>query len=156
MHIYTYSNSGLTGHLTITSYDLDGNLLREQHETNRVVSSDGHGRNLIIRQFTGDTSYGMKVDEGKIGTDDTAPTDSDTDLGTVVTSGIIVESSSVSNDQGTFQFFILDGDLPDGTYNEFGLFIGGQMLARSVFTNSYSKSAGENTRVDYTLALNAS
>lgn len=146
----------MTGHLTISTYDQEGNLLREQFETNRVVSSDGYGRNLIIRQLAGNKTYGIEVDEGRIGNDDTTPTDSDTDLGNAVTSDIIVEDTDFSNDEVSFQFFVLDADLPDGTYEEFGLFIDGQMLARSVFDSSYSKSSGENTRIDYTLTLNAS
>lgn len=149
------SKGGMTGRLTISKYK-DGKLISEQKEENRVVSSAGHGRNLLIRQLTGDTTYGLEVDEGKIGTGTTAPVDGDTDLETAVLSNITVESTSFSNDEATFSFFILDGDLADGTYDEFGLFIGGQLLARSVFTNSFSKSAGENTRVDYTLTLSAS
>lgn len=143
---------GIKGRLHIRKYK-HGILIAEQHETNKVVSSNGHGRNLIVRQLAGDTTHGIEVDEGKIGDDNTAPTDSDTDLGNAVVSNITVEASSFSNDEATFSFFILDGDLADGTYHEFGMFIGGQMLNRALFTNPYSKSTGEDTRVDVTITL---
>lgn len=148
-------NNGIKGRLRIRKYK-HGILVAEQKETNKVVSSAGHGRNLLVRQLTGDTTYGLEIDEGKIGTGNTAPVDGDTDLETAVLSSITVESTTFTNDEATFSFFILDGDLADGTYYEFGMFIGGQMFNRALFTNPYSKSTGEDSRIDVTISLGSS
>lgn len=142
----------ITGKLTIRKYK-GGKLIHTQHETNKVVSSSGHGRNLLIRQLAGDITYGIEIDSGKIGTDATAPVDGNTDLGTVVLDGITVEKATFSNDTATWSFFIIDSALANGTYNEFGMFIGSQMFSRAIFSSPYSKSTGESTRVDYQIVL---
>lgn len=148
------NSSTITGKLTISKYK-DGKLVHLQKESNKVVSSSGHGRNLLVRQLTGDTTYGIQIDEGKIGTDNTAPVDANTDLGTVTLDGIVVEASSFTGDECTFSFFILDASLPDDTYNEFGLFIGSQMFARAVFDTPYVKGANEDTRIDYQISISS-
>lgn len=145
--------NGITGTLTITKLK-NGKVVSVQEETNKVVSSNGYGRNLLVRQLTGDTTYNIQIDEAKIGDDGTAPVDGDTDLGNAVLSNIVVETSSFSNDECSFSFFILDGDLPDGTYREFGLFIDGQMFSRALFNTPYAKSASEDTRIDYRISIN--
>jgi len=140
------------GKLTIRKYK-NGKLISVQKETNKVVSSSGYGRNLVIRQLANDQTYGIAINSAKIGDDDTPPTNGDTDLGNAIVSGILVANQSVSNDSATFQFFISAGTLPDGTYEEFGMFIGGRLFSRAVFSSPYSKSVGEDTRVDYQITL---
>lgn len=122
---------------------------------NLVVSSDGYGRNLIMRQLMGDATYGMEIDSAAIGTGTSAPTDADTGLGVSVLSGIVPSLQEISNDVGIVSFFIPDGDLADGTYTEFGVFIGGRLFARSLITPNYSKASGNDTSVDYTFDLSS-
>jgi len=147
--------TGLKGTLWIRTYDKQGNLLRTQMEDNLVVNSSGHGRNLVVRQLGGDTTYGIEIDAGAIGDDDTTPTDSDTDLANAVVSSISPSAKVVSNDTVTVQYFLTDASLPDGTYKEFGNFIGSQLFSRAVFSSNYSKSSGEDTRIDYQIKLDA-
>jgi hypothetical protein len=142
----------IKGNLTITK-SIKGVILNRVHETNKVVSSAGYGRNLIVRQLAGDTTYGIAVTSGAIGDDNTPATDSDTGLGNAVFSNITVEASTFSGDSCTFSFFILDSELPNGTYYEFGLFIGTQLLARAVFDTPYVKGASEDTRIDYSIQI---
>jgi len=146
------NNLSFIGELTIRKY-INGKLISTQKETNKVVSSSGYGRNLVIRQLANDQTYGIAIDSAKIGDDDTAPANSDTDLGNAIVSGILVANQVVSNDSATFQFFISAGTLPDGVYEEFGMFIGGRLFSRAIFASPYSKSAGEDTRIDYAISI---
>lgn len=150
------NKSGFSGKLRIRKYK-NGKCIHDQTEHNLVVSgSGGYGRNLVIRQLANDTTYGIAITQAKIGTGTTAPVDGDTDLETTVLSNISVADEQVSNDSVVFQFFIPDGDLADGTYTEFGMFIGSRLFSRALFSSSYSKSSGEDTRIDYTITLTAS
>jgi len=143
----------IKGVLKIRGYR-NGVLISEQNETNLVVSSSGYGRNLIVRQLTGNTDYGIEINQGKIGDDGTAPSESDTDLGNVILDGILIEKSIFLNDEATFSFFITDSSLADGTYKEFGMFIGGQLFSRAIFSEDYIKSTNQSTRIDYSISLN--
>lgn len=129
-------------------------LLRESPwHCNRIVSSDGHGRNLLIRQLVGNGEYGIQIDSAKIGTGTTAPVDGDTDLETAVLSSISVADSTVANDVVTIDFFIPDQDLTNDTYTEFGLFIGAQLFSRALISPVHSKSANEDTTISYELTF---
>lgn len=108
-----------------------------------------------MRQLMGDATYGMEIDSAAIGTGTSAPTDADTGLGVSVLSGIVPSLQEISNDVGIVSFFIPDGDLADGTYTEFGVFIGGRLFARSLITPNYSKASGNDTSVDYTFDLSS-
>lgn len=123
---------------------------------NRVVSSDGHGRNLILRELVGNAEYGIQIDSAKIGTGTTAPVDGDTDLETAVLSNIELSDSNVNNDEATLEFFIPDGDLANDTYTEFGLFIGAQLFARSLITPTHNKSVNEDTTISYSITISHS
>lgn len=142
---------GLSGVLVIKKWK-DGKLIWQSEPIkNKVVSSSGYGRNLVLRRLIGDTTYGIAIDSAKIGSGTTAPTDSDTDLQTAVVSGISISNSSVSNDVATIDVFISDGTLPNGTYGEFGFFISGRMFSRILISPVYTKASGEDTTFTYTL-----
>lgn len=147
-------NTQIKGQVKITAYDSETGEKKRETDwmDNLVVSGANTGTALLIGSL--DTGASAQIDEGKIGTDDTAPTDGDTDLGSVSVSGLTIQSTSPSIDNITYSFFILDAQLTDGNYNEFGIFSNGNLFARSVFTNTYTKGANEDTRVDHKIIIN--
>jgi hypothetical protein len=133
----------------------DGKLIwQSEPMENLIMKSSGYGLNLVMRQLAGDTTYGIEITKAKIGDDDTAPTDNDTDLGNVLVDNIDIASQSVSNNILVLEIFISDDDLPDDDYKEFGLFIGNQLFARSVISPTYTKASGEDTTIEYTITSN--
>lgn len=123
---------------------------------NRIISgSGGYGRNLLLRQMHGDTTYAIEIDSASIGTDDTAPADSDTGLGASVLASIAVAQSNIADDELSFDFFIPDGDLADGDYKEFGLFMDGRLFARSLISPAHTKSTNEDTTISYLITFSA-
>lgn len=121
---------------------------------NTIVSSDGYGKNIIARQIGGNTTYLIGVDSGAIGTGTTAPAASDTGLQTPVLSGIdvaLVEFPAAN--QVVISFFIPDASLANGTYTEFGLFMNLRLFARDLFGAAYTKTAGKDTTIEYTITL---
>jgi hypothetical protein len=120
---------------------------------NKVVSSDGYGRNLIARAMAGDGTYPIAIDSASIGTGNTAPADGDTDLETASVSAIPITNAGVSNNVLTIDVFVPDADLPDGTYEEFGLFAALRLVSHVLISPSYTKAAGEDTLFTYTLTF---
>lgn len=118
---------------------------------NKIVSTSGYGRNLIMRQLAGDTTYSIEIDSAKIGTGTNAPADSDTDLQTAVLSNIPVANVVVSNDSVLITFFITDALLTNGTYKEFGIYCNGRLFARSLISPNFTKGSNQNATVDYTI-----
>lgn len=143
---------GLYGVLVIKKYK-DGKLIwQSEPMKNKVVSgSGGYGRNLILRRLCGDTTYGFQIDSAAIGTGSTAPADSDTGLQTPVLSGISISNTAVANNVATIDVFITDSALSNGTYREFGFFIGGRLFSRILISPVYTKASGEDTTFSYTL-----
>jgi len=102
---------------------------------NLVVSSDGYGRNLIMRELKGDDTYGIQIDSASVGDDDTAPVDANTGLGNSLVSSISISNMTLSSpDVLVVDVFASDATLPDDDYKEFGLFIGGQLFSRVIIS----------------------
>ena len=143
---------GFYGVLVIKKFK-DGKLIWESAPMkNKVVSgSGGYGRNLVLRRLCGDTTYGFAIDSAAIGSGSTAPVDSDTGLETPVLSSITISNTGVANDVATIDVFISDGSLANGTYREFGFFIGAQLFSRILISPVYTKASGEDTTFTYTL-----
>lgn len=141
------------GFLTITKFRNGEAVWKSEPLPNKIVSSSGYGRNLLIRQLAGDTSYPLEIDSAAIGDDDTAPTDSDTDLGNSLVSGISITNKTVSNDSIQVDVFVADADLPADDYKEFGLYCGGRLFARIILSTTYSKADGEDSLFSYTGTL---
>lgn len=116
---------------------------------NAVSTASGHGLNIIARRLCNDLTYDLVITQAKIGTGTTAPTAADTDLETIVTDGILVANQGASGATATLEFFISDAQLPDGTYEEFGVFCGDQLFARSLIDPSYTKATNEDTAAEY-------
>lgn len=121
---------------------------------NLVVASDGYGKNILVRQIGGNTTYAIGVDSAAIGTGTNAPAASDTGLQTPVLSGIDLSSTEFPTSSSvTLSFFITDAQLANGTYTEFGIFMNLRLFARSLFSIAYTKGTGEDTTIDYTITI---
>jgi hypothetical protein len=141
------------GYLTITKL-IDGKVVfTTPAMPNKVVSSSGYGRNLIARQLAGDTTFSMEIDSASIGTSSTAAADGQTNLVASAVSGISITNMVVANNVLTVDVFVASGELPNGTYREFGLFCNGRLFARIVISPDYTKGTNEDTLFTYTLTL---
>lgn len=121
---------------------------------NLVMNGTDTGINLILKTLIG-TITPNEITSASIGTGTTPPADSDTNLETPVTTGIPRAAQSISpTNVLTILFFITDGDLANGTYNEFGLFCETQIFSRSIISPAYVKSSTEDSIVEYAITIN--
>ena len=117
---------------------------------NLVVLNEGHGMNLLAKRLIGETTYDLKITQAKIGDDNTAATVDDTDLGNSILDGIVVATATeTGTSQITLEFFIADAELAEDVYEEFGIFCEDQLFARSVISPAYTKSIGEDSKIEY-------
>lgn len=145
----------VAGRLTIKTFR-DGELARMIGPfPNRVVSSSGYGRNLIARQLAGDTTYPLAIDSASVGDDGTAAADGQTGLGNALVEDIPLTSIGATGDTVTVDVFVADANLPDDSYEEFGLFCDGRLFSRVVIDPAYTKASGEDTLFSYELTINA-
>lgn len=144
----------MTGYMRIRTHDslTDKPLSETAWMKNKIVSSSGYGRNIIMRQLTGDTTYDIEIDSAVIGTGSTAPTDNDTGL-VAQTASFSITSATVSNDSITFSIFMTDALLANGTYTEFGLKCNGRLFSRVIISPSFTKGSNQNTTIDYIITL---
>lgn len=145
---------GFVGELTIRTYKDGANVRQIGPFKNKVVSSSGYGRNLIMRALAGDATYPVEIDSASLGDDNTAPTDSDTGLGNSLIADLPLTAASVSNNILTIDVFVPSANLPDDTYEEFGLFADGRLMSRLVISPAYTKASGEDTLFTYTMTAN--
>jgi len=145
----------MKGKLRITTFKKGTNELLRQTEffPNLIVLNDGNGLNLFIKQLL-NGGNSMEITQAKIGTGNTPPSSNDTDLEAPVVSGIMVAAKQeTAIDEATFEFFISDAELPEGTYREFGIFCGDALFARSLIVPEYTKSINEDTKIDYIITV---
>lgn len=143
----------IVGQLAIKTFK-DGELIREIGPyKNKVVSSSGYGRNIILRQMAGDVTYPSKIDSAALGNGTVAPADGNTGLGNSLVSGLTITSASVANNVLTIDVFVPSASLPNNTYTEFGLFANGRLMSRVLITPSYTKVTGEDSLFTYTLTM---
>lgn len=126
---------------------------------NTVVTSEGYGRNIILRGLVDDPTYDHRIRYGQIGTSSTAPTAADIALGAAVLA-VNEPVYTVVDNVLTLQFFFPDTALTNGTYREFGVFMGsnatalaGRMLNHVLFSSPYTKASGEDTTVQIVFTL---
>ena len=156
MEIKLKNKTGFTGKYRIIKTDAKTGEVISKSEfiENLIMKADTVGINLFIRRLGGDTTYDPIITSAEIGTGTTPPADGDTNLETPVTVGIIKADTTIGIDNVMIAFFIPDVDLPDDTYNEFGLRCGTQLFARSIITPAYVKGSNENTTIEYTITGN--
>lgn len=146
-------NAEIGGVLTIKKYK-DGKLIWESDPMhNKVVSSDGYGRNLLMRQLAGITTYPIEIDSFALGDSTTAPADNDTTLGSPLVSNIPITDMSVANNILTVDVFIADANLTNDTYAECSFSCNARLFSRILISPSYTKTTGEDTLFSYTLTF---
>lgn len=147
--------SGASGRYRFITKDSNtGEILRTTDWIkNKIVSSSNHGLNIFCQHLAGNTTYPLEISQAKIGTGSTAPTLADTDLETPTLDGIPVANNAITNNVILLEFYIVDSELANGTYSEFGLFCQDQLFARSIISPAYTKASNEDTNVEYELTF---
>jgi len=126
---------------------------------NRVMLGTNTGKSLILQRLVGINTYTLNIGHGDIGTGSTAPVDGNTQLQTAVARVAVTNPSFASNVASLF-FFYSDAGLANGTYREFGSFVGGtasintgQIFQRALFGVAYVKASGEDSTVQLDLTV---
>jgi len=120
---------------------------------NLVVAGDYRGLGLIAARMGGDTTHDIQITTASIGTGTTPPTDADTDLETEVLDDIPRASQEHDERSVMVGFFIPTADLPNGTYNEFAVWCGTRLFARSLMIPAFTKSTNEDVGIEYLFEL---
>lgn len=153
----------ITGEVRITKYKAGTKeiLWQSPWMKNLVVNNSNRGRNLIVQRLVATNTYTLNITYGEIGTSAGSPTASDVGLGTpTVRVATSLASVGVGLNVAQLQFFFTDGQLPNGTYQEFGTFVdgttataSGQLFNHILLSTPYTKAAGEDTtvEVDFTI-----
>lgn len=144
--------TGLKGRFKIKAYRAGTNDLVYESvwHKNLLSSADGHGLNIMLRLLNNDNTYSLGITHAKIGTDNTAASESQTDLLSPVNYNIIVANRTISDTKTLLlEFFLPDTFIPDDTYSEFGTFAGDQMISRAVIVGDYVKASNTDTRIEY-------
>jgi len=142
--------------LTLLEPLKEAGLLNKFTEKNNIIVTTG--RAVLARLLAGDATYSGEINYGALGTDNTAPVNADTTLGTEVYRKL-ASSQAFEDNIAYIDFFYEAGDT-DGTYEEFGNFIDGGagadtgQLFSHIATGGWVKSAIESLFVscEYTLS----
>ena len=120
---------------------------------NQIMANDARGLYMMLDRLANDTTYTGIIKYAEIGDDNTAPDESNTDMG----NGLVrsqIGSYSRSAKTATFRFFYADALTPNDTYLEFGMFVDGsstlgtgRLFNRLLFSTDLVKSSGEDHTV---------
>ena len=125
-------------------------------QNNQIVANSERGLYLMLDRLTGDNTHSMNIRYAEIGTDNTAPTTADIDLGAGVTRASLSGEGFTqrSDNMADFRFFFPSATTPNNTYNEFGMFVDGsqtlstgQLFNRILFSTPIVKATGEDHTV---------
>jgi hypothetical protein len=151
------------GYLRFVKYHAGTDIIKEVGPwfPNMVVANNNSGLHLIALSLIGSSPYDLNIRYAKIGTSTTPVTEGDTGLITPTTltgiTAILRANQTASFKQSVLTFYVTDQQLPNGTYNEFGIFVGPitdlRLFARSIITPAYTKGSLEDTSIEYTLNL---
>jgi hypothetical protein len=128
-------------------------------QKNLIVDSLNYGKDILVQYllsaYNGSFLFPLGIAYGEIGTGTTAPASTDTALHTPTNRISITYGADSGFNTAVTQFFFPDSTLANGTYTEFGTFIGGSntigsgnMFNHALFSTAYSKSAGTDTTVE--------
>ena len=148
-----HSHITASGRFTITTLRAGTDeVLHSQHNSNIVLNQ---GLQLLARRHIGEIPS-IELTTLEIGDDNTTPTATDTALGSMVVDGITRANQFFSDNTAILSFFIPDATLPNGEYKELGLRTAGDVLyTRALIDPTFTKSANEDTRIDYELSYSA-
>lgn len=147
------------GVITVRAYKAGTKeLVQEIVTPNLIMLSANHGRDILVQwliaAFTA-TTVPTGINYGAIGTGQTAPALTDTQLTTETVRSSPSAATNNGLGQAQLQFFFPDANLANGTYYEFGTFIAGTASANSgyifnhaLFSTPYAKTTGTDTTVE--------
>ena len=126
---------------------------------NLIMFTAGRGRQQMLDRLAGIVTYTGIINYGAIGTNNTAVTTSDTQLGTEV-ARTTVATVTITGSVVTLKFFFADANLANGTYYEFGTFVdgtasanSGQMFNHALFGSSHTKTTRKDTTVQVDITI---
>lgn len=133
-------------------------------QRNLVVYSLNYGYDILVQfllsGYTGSFAFPLGIQWGEIGTGQTAPATNDTALTTPTNRMPISYGADSGFNEAQLQFFFPDSVLANGTYYEFGTFVGGtstigtgNMFNHALFSTPYSKSSGTDTTVEVSFSF---
>lgn len=136
-----------------------GEIGRPIRQRNMIVYSLNYGFDIIVQYllsaYNGSFAFPLGIAWGEIGTGSTSPSNLDVALTTPTNRATVSYGSDSAFSTAQLQFFFPDATLANGTYYEFGTFIGGtssigtgNMFNHALFVTPYSKSAGTDTTVE--------
>ena len=148
-------NLKLSGQLNIVLKDKAGNVKEERELKNLVVNA---GLAYIASRMTG-TAKSVMSHMG-LGSGSTAAAAADTDLGSLLGSREVLDSTTISgtNDEKVVYVSSFEAGDATGAVTEAGIFnaaSGGDMLCRKVFS-VVNKAADDTMSVTWTITLSAS
>ena len=130
-------------------------------QNNMIVWSLNYGFDVLVQflisAYTGSFAFAstLGIAWGEIGTGNTTPANTDTALTTPTNRTTISYAADLGFNEAQTQFFFPDGTLTNGTYYEFGTFIGGtssigtgNLFNHALFGTPYAKSSGVDTTVE--------
>jgi len=130
---------------------------------NLIIQAANCGTDLIIQNLNGFLATpvcGLAINYISIGTGQTTPANSDTQLTTESARSVVVDSMDIGYNELQLQAFFPDSALPNATYYEAGSFIGGTSTPNSgtifnhaLFATPYVKTPGLDTTVQITISL---
>jgi hypothetical protein len=148
----------LKGKVRWIATDKDGNILRKSKWNHNVITTIT--KTDILDRLNSTNTYDLNIDYLDIGTSNTTPTASDTNLNAGVARASKVTGVRVG-DTLTLKFYFTDGDLANGAYWEVGLFSdgtatlgNGRLRNHALFGSVYNKGTGENTTVEVAITIN--
>jgi len=140
------------GRLNIVLADKDGNIKEQREETNLVVDT---GLNFITERMKEGVVNVMS--HMGVGSDSTAPSAGDTDLGSLLGSREAIDSTVVVDNTIQYSSTFEAGD-GTGAITEAGIFnaaTSGTMLCRTTF-DVVNKQADDTMTITWTITLTAS
>ena len=148
--------AGAAGMFKIAAFK-GGVLQRETPwQKNKVMNNTDRGVQLLIQHMAGITTNPIDIDTLSIGTGSSPRTTAMTDLEVPVTTGIPYADRGAISNEWAGDFFILDAELPDDTYNEIGIFMHELMYATALIDGGFSKVTGEDLLISYKATLTPS
>lgn len=105
---------------------------------------------LLIAHMNGDDSNPLEVTSLELGSGNTPVTPADTELDTMTVDAIPPSRITPSAKATLYEFYVVDAEMPNGTYRELGLRCGSILATRALFTTPYVKAAGRDTIIRYT------
>lgn len=150
---------GIKGKFKIKSFRAGTQkFLREtEWNENLVVFNTTSGLNLVMEALLGSGTLSLEVSKAKLGTGSTAAADANTDLQTATVDNIIIATEDITaTNKITLTFFAPDADVPNGTYNEVGIFVDSvdpRLFARAIISPAFTKATNEDSQIEYTLTF---